>query len=638
MDPRPGQSAFTISFSNPKAIVSKFPVVPVASHPADSNSQLDVQAHGYLYNQPRGTKRKFDGLSLGLGNSSNSDSSKQSMRAGCTISSPKGSDEGSSVDLGLNYLTLGSEGTSRLDKQASDFKRTSAKAGLDLELSLSVGPCQSAITGQDLTSATKQNSTFLQPYIMDLVPRVDEGSTSLRRPSGGQFLNFLNKTVRMTGFSPRQVLSGSSNQSQGPASLPTLLQLQESPATCTSGSVSPQHRISSTKVCSYPGCRKGARGSSGRCIAHGGGRRCRREGCNKGAEGKTIYCKAHGGGRRCGHLGCTKSAEGRTDYCIGHGGGRRCIHDGCRRAARGKSGRCIKHGGGKRCQQENCTKSAEGRSGLCIAHGGGPRCQHAGCTKGAQGSTDFCKSHGGGRRCTHPDCTKGAEGSTPFCKGHGGGKRCSAQGCTKCVHGGTQFCVAHGGGKRCVVEGCTKSARGRTDRCVGHGGGKRCITAGCDKSAQGSTDFCKAHGGGKRCTWGHPGSDLGAGGPPCDRLARGKKGMCVHHNPLLDDDRIHGGRTLAAFSITSSAASLDRRSHPATSETSRRSISMLPVEAPGRAPLPEGRVHGGNIVSMFANGLSFGEDSSNNAEASTSAPRSSKPAKEFSASGRSSWL
>ena len=115
--------------------------------------------------------------------------------------------------------------------------------------------------------------------------------------------------------------------------------------------------------------------------------------------------------------------------------------------------------------------------------------------------------------------------------------------------------------------------------------------------------------------------------------------MCVHHNPLLDDDRIHGGRTLAAFSITSSAASLDRRSHPANSETSRRSIStMLPVEAPGRAPLPEGRVHGGNIVSMFANGLSFGEDSSNNAEASTSAPRSSKPAKEFSASGRSSWL
>ncbi|KAI4971418.1 hypothetical protein ZWY2020_002332 [Hordeum vulgare] len=589
MDPRPGQSAFTINFSNSKAVVSKFPVVPIASHPTDS-SQLDVFAHGNSYNQPRGTKRKFDGLSLGLGNSSNSDSSKQSMRTGCVISSPKGSDEGSSVDLGLNYLTLGSEGTSRLDKKASDFRRTSAKAGLDLELSLSVGPCQSAITGQDITAATKQNNTFLHPCIMDLVPKELMKVLHLFRPSGGQFISFL-KTAMITGFSPRQVMLGSSNQTQDPASLPTLLQLQESPATCTSGSVSPQHRISSAKF-------RFVR----RCIAHGGGRRCRKEGCNKGAEGKTIFCKAHGGGRRCGHLGCTKSAEGRTEFCIGHGGGRRCIHDGCRRAARGKSGRCIKHGGGKRCQQENCTKSAEGRSGLCIAHGGGPRCQHAGCTKGAQGSTDFCKSHGGGRRCTHPDCTKG-------------GKRCSAQGCTKCVHGGTQFCVAHGGGKRCVVEGCTKSARGRTDRCVGHGGGKRCVSAGCDKSAQGSTDFCKAHGGGKRCL-----------GPPCDRLARGKKGMCPSQ-PLLDDDRIHGGRTLAAFSITSSAASLDSRSHPANSGTSRRSISMLPVEAPSRAPLPEGRVHGGNI-----------ENSANSSEASTSAPRSPKPAKEFSASGRSSWL
>jgi len=210
------------------------------------------------------------------------------------------------------------------------------------------------------------------------------------------------------------------------------------------------------------------------------------------------------------------------------------------------------------------------------------------------------------------------------------------------VHGGTQFCVAHGGGKRCVVEGCTKSARGRTDRCVGHGGGKRCISAGCDKSAQGSTDFCKAHGGGKRCTWGHPGSDLGAGGPPCDRLARGKKGMCVHHNPLLDDDRIYGGRTLAAFSITSSAATLDRQNHSSNTETRRHSVSMLPAEAPGRVsgPVPEGRVHGGNIVSMFSNGLcSVEKSSNNNAEASTSAPRNyNNPAKGFSTSGRGSWL
>lgn len=38
-----------------------------------------------------------------------------------------------------------------------------------------------------------------------------------------------------------------------------------------------------------------------------------------------------------------------------------------------------------------------------------------------------------------------------------------------------------------------------------HGGGKRCKSENCTKSAQGSTDFCKAHGGGKRCNWGGDG-------------------------------------------------------------------------------------------------------------------------------------
>uniref|UniRef100_A0ACD5YJC3 Uncharacterized protein n=1 Tax=Avena sativa TaxID=4498 RepID=A0ACD5YJC3_AVESA len=628
MDPRLGPSAFNINFSNPKAFVNEFPAISSASHPTASSSQLHVLAGGSSYYLPRGTKRKFDGLSLVLGNSSSSDSSKQSMRTGCTISSARGSEDDSSVDLGSNYFTPGNEGTSRLDKQACDFTRSMVKSGLDLELSLSVGQCESAITGADLSAATVQNNAYLQQCIMEFVPTVDEGSTSLRRPSGGQVRSFL-YSAQMAGFSPGQAFPGSSNQTPGPAIMPTYLQPQESPAACTSGFVNQPQRSINTKVCSFLGCVKGARGSSGRCIAHGGGRRCQKDGCSKGAEGKTIFCKAHGGGRRCDHLGCTKSAEGRTDFCIAHGGGRRCINDGCRRAARGKSGRCIKHGGGKRCQQDNCTKSAEGRSGLCIAHGGGRRCLQAGCGKGAQGSTDFCKAHGGGKRCTHPTCTKGAEGSTPFCKGHGGGKRCSTQGCTKSVHGGTQFCVAHGGGKRCVVEGCTKSARGRTDRCVGHGGGKRCKTSGCDKSAQGSTDFCKAHGGGKRCSWG---SDLG--GPPCDRLARGKMGMCVQHNPLLDDDRIHGGRTLGAL------VHGDCLPH---TEASKYNVFMRPVEAPFRVPVPapERRVHGGNsIVSMFANGMSFGNESTNDAEASTSASRSYRPenGSEARVLGGCNWL
>ncbi|KAK7851684.1 putative wrky transcription factor 19 [Quercus suber] len=101
-------------------------------------------------------------------------------------------------------------------------------------------------------------------------------------------------------------------------------------------------------------------------------------------------------------------------------------------------------------------------------------------------------------------------------------KKCKFLGCTK----GTNFCVAHGGGKRCAVPGCTKSARGRTDCCVRHGGGKRCKFESCGKSAQGSTDYCKAHGGGKRCTWGEG---------KCEKFARGKSGLCAAHSSMVQE-------------------------------------------------------------------------------------------------------
>ncbi|CAI8617877.1 unnamed protein product [Vicia faba] len=151
----------------------------------------------------------------------------------------------------------------------------------------------------------------------------------------------------------------------------------------------------------------------------------------------------------------------------------------------------------------------------------------------------FCKAHGGGKRCSFAGCTKGAEGSTPLCKAHGGGKRCLFNGggiCPKSVHGGTSFCVAHGGGKRCAVSGCTKSARGRTDCCVRHGGGKRCKFESCGKSAQGSTDFCKAHGGGKRCNWGDG---------KCEKFARGKSGLCAAHCSLLQESETSKGSLIA---------------------------------------------------------------------------------------------
>ncbi|KAL7165475.1 hypothetical protein ACSBR2_041208 [Camellia fascicularis] len=494
-------------------------------------------------------------LCLKLGHSSSSSDSKGSSATACTaVSSAKEIDEESSMDLDLDFaLHLGNEKVSSPNKSASsNLKVTDLQPKVDLELSLSTGPTESDITSIHLSSKPSP-SVVEMPLAIGGAFHMDDGSTTLHRKAGNSFHPlhipkkggtslFLNETVRE--IHPAPIVPDLSS---------SVVTTAKSSVTCTSGITQQQQhqpRSSSSKTCQFKGCGKGARGASGLCIAHGGGRRCQKHGCHKGAEGRTVYCKAHGGGRRCEFLGCTKSAEGRTDFCIAHGGGRRCSHESCTRAARGKSGLCIRHGGGKRCQKENCTKSAEGLSGLCISHGGGRRCQYQSCNKGAQGSTMFCKAHGGGKRCTFEGCAKGAEGSTPFCKGHGGGKRCSFQGggvCPKSVHGGTQFCVAHGGGKRCAVPDCTKSARGRTDFCVRHGGGKRCKSEGCGKSAQGSTDFCKAHGGGKRCSWGQPGSEFGQGDGLCNSFARGKTGLCTSHGALVQDKRVHGGATVGAM-------------------------------------------------------------------------------------------
>ncbi|XP_061337813.1 uncharacterized protein LOC133284764 [Gastrolobium bilobum] len=598
----------------------------------------------------KGTKRKWDlingcmsqrvgsSLSLGLGHSTSSSDSKGSSAIACTaMSSAKDNDEESSMDVELDFtLHLGCEKVQSLKKPVSSNLKT-----LDLQLSLSTGPCESDITSVHLSPSPLQLNMEM-PSVFRGTQNTDEGSTSSSWKQGIVLPS--SKTSLNTGTS--FFLNQASKQFDHSPIVPDLSSdIPKSSVTSTSGLTQqqqPPHRLSNSKICQVEGCGKGARGASGRCISHGGGRRCQKPGCHKGAEGRTVYCKAHGGGRRCEYLGCTKSAEGRTDFCIAHGGGRRCSHECCTRAARGKSGLCIRHGGGKRCQRENCTKSAEGLSGLCISHGGGRRCQALGCTKGAQGSTMFCKAHGGGKRCTAPGCTKGAEGSTPFCKGHGGGKRCTYQGggiCTKSVHGGTNFCVAHGGGKRCAVPGCTKSARGRTDHCVRHGGGKRCKFEGCGKSAQGSTDFCKAHGGGKRCSWGHPGSEYSIQPDgPCNSFARGKIGLCALHSGLVHDKRVHGGFSLGSvvqdthsskpdelkqvpvdkdmdMDMMKMSSSLSTAAPRACSDLKQYEVASAHVSAeeddhfPISVAVPEGRVHGGSLMAMLTGSSSRGSSS-----------------------------
>nr|XP_043623231.1 uncharacterized protein LOC122595017 [Erigeron canadensis] len=446
---------------------------------------------------------------------------------------------------------------------------------------------------------------------------LDEGSTSAKK-SGGYMPSLL--------FAPR--ISTTTLQKRKVS--------EPEPSVASDYSTgSTSDNKTSSKKCKFSGCGKGARGATGLCISHGGGQRCQKPGCNNGGDSQTSYCKSHGGGRRCDHFGCVKSAEGQTVFCIAHGGGTRCSHSqGCSKSARGKSGLCIKHGGGKRCLMDSCTRSAEGKKGLCISHGGGRRCRFHGCKNGAQGSTMFCKSHGGGKRCVFSGCTKGAEGTTPLCKAHGGGKRCLYEGggiCPKSVHGGTNFCVAHGGGKRCGVPGCTKSARGRTNCCVKHGGGKRCKHEKCTKSAQGSTDFCKAHGGGRRCIWGGDGK--------CEKLARGKGGFCTAHDSIgkkteVRNNSFHGIAPHLFHGLVS--CSLDNESLSGVSMVSNTTTNWLDNDNPykkrqlippqvlvpssmkssssssfskrsssksNELVVPEGRVHGGGLLSLLGGNL-----------------------------------
>ncbi|KAJ4733617.1 protein kinase family protein [Rhynchospora pubera] len=588
---------FSLDFSNPNGLGNRN---TITSDP--KSNTYDAHQQNIL---AKGMKRKWVDFSLGLPQSSASSDSTTRPSSMCTHSSSGKENEGESpMDLGINFeLSLVNE--NHLAPKAAN------EPMLELELSLSVGRTESVVTDAPATAVTYHTAynTISVPDILS-VPTVDEGSTSSRWKGGNNMLPYLQEKSILFP----QPIAGTSQGVVVPG------EIHNSPTN------RPNYRTGNNpKTCQHPGCAKGARGASGKCIAHGGGRRCQKDGCTKGAEGRTIFCKAHGGGRRCEFLGCTKSAEGRTEFCIAHGGGRRCNNDGCTRAARGKSGLCIRHGGGKRCTHPSCTKSAEGHTGLCIAHGGGRRCQYPQCSKGAQGSTNFCKAHGGGKRCTYEGCTKGAEGSTPYCKGHGGGKRCSfPAGCTKSVHGGTQFCVAHGGGKRCAMAECTKSARGRTDYCVRHGGGKRCKVDGCDKSAQGSTDYCKAHGGGKRCAWGQVGTGLGEPGAPCDRFARGKVGLCAAHTALLDDTRVHGGQSVGSVvsggsHMTGSVGMVEMRDvRVRGSNTGVRFFSHSGIggvsagtshvgessSQPIVAPAPERRVHGGSLLSLLGAELS----------------------------------
>jgi len=226
-------------------------------------------------------------------------------------------------------------------------------------------------------------------------------------------------------------------------------------------------------LCTTEGCTK-ITSTNGKCIAHGGGKRCTESGCEKSAIKNTGKCTAHGGGKRCSESGCDNGAKGTTMKCIAHGGGKRCNEDDCNNPVASKSNKCKDHGGGVTCSEKDCTNNAIGKIGKCRKHGGGKRCSEEGCTTSAADLSDKCKTHGGGQRCSETGCDNTTRNSTDKCSIHGGTIICSIKDCEKQVRYGYDKCMSHGGGKRCSEPECDKGADSKTGKCVSHGGGKRC--------------------------------------------------------------------------------------------------------------------------------------------------------------------
>lgn len=117
------------------------------------------------------------------------------------------------------------------------------------------------------------------------------------------------------------------------------------------------------KLCSFPQCASNAV-TRGKCISHGGGRRCQRKGCTRGAQSKGL-CVAHGGGRICRERGCS-NIQRSMGLCIRHGGGKRCSMPGCQKGVV-RQDLCTAHGGKRKCRVEECTKHVKKR-GLCRSH------------------------------------------------------------------------------------------------------------------------------------------------------------------------------------------------------------------------------------------------------------------------------
>ncbi|RVX04218.1 putative WRKY transcription factor 19 [Vitis vinifera] len=387
----------------------------------------------------------------------------------------------------------------------------------------------------------------------------------------------------------------------------SIITTPKSSVTCTSGITQQQpQRSTSSKTCQFKGCGKGARGASGLCIAHGGGRRCQKTGCHKGAEGRTVYCKAHGGGRRCEFLGCTKSAEGRTDYCIAHGGGRRCSHEGCTRAARGKSGLCIRMVGGRDARRRTARR-VQKASQVSASHtevGVVASSQHA--QKGHKEAQCIARPMVGENGAQFQGAPRAQKGAPPSARAWWREKvfisrwwdfaqRVFMEGPTSAWHMGAARGVQcqnaqRAQGDELTIASAMEGARDANLKAV----------ARVHKAARTSAS-----------TW-------------------GKTGLCASHNALVQDKRVHGGATLAHTVQIPTPSKPEKMKDVVTTEDMNVDIMKmmgssivnpagwtglelkqvglpqphLPAREIRPSPVPvlapEGRVHGGSLMAMLA--------------------------------------
>lgn len=87
----------------------------------------------------------------------------------------------------------------------------------------------------------------------------------------------------------------------------------------------------------------------------------------------------------------------------------------------------------------------------------------------------------------------------------------------------------------------------------------------------------------------------------------------------MEDSRVRGGQTLGVIGAADSLISHGTLSR--STEVGEMDANVVHPAEPLHhvpTPVPEGRVHGGNIVAMLANGMNFGKQFNYEAEASTS--------------------